>query len=224
MAAITVCSDFGTQENKICHCFHFFPLYLPWSGGIRCHDLSFLNVDFQARFFQSPLSHSSRGSLVLPILGLILASCFLLWHVTVCISCILLCSTQPPNQVTWNPEMTIHCMSQFCVCSSSSATLTWAHLYNDAQLANWLESGLPFAADWAEPLGLCLIIFTPDFFTAWGSQGRDPGGEVSSVGALIQPLLALFAAVLLAKADLMAKIRINVEKECHRCGYEEYGK
>ena len=114
-------------------------------------------------------------------------------------------------------------MSQFCVCSSSSATLTWAHLYNDAQLANWLESGLTFAAHWAEPLGLCLI-FHPDFFAAWGSQGRDPEGEVSSVGALIQPLLVLFAAVLLAKADLVAKIRTNVEKECHRCGYQQYGK
>ena len=29
MAAVTVHSDFGTQENKICHCFHFFPFYLP---------------------------------------------------------------------------------------------------------------------------------------------------------------------------------------------------
>ena len=29
MAAVTVCSDFGVQENKICHCFHFFPIYLP---------------------------------------------------------------------------------------------------------------------------------------------------------------------------------------------------
>ena len=27
MAAVTVCSDFGAQENKICHCFHF-PIYL----------------------------------------------------------------------------------------------------------------------------------------------------------------------------------------------------
>ena len=27
MAAITVCSDFEAQENKICH-FHFFPIYL----------------------------------------------------------------------------------------------------------------------------------------------------------------------------------------------------
>ena len=24
MAAVTICSDFGAQENKICHCFHCF--------------------------------------------------------------------------------------------------------------------------------------------------------------------------------------------------------
>ena len=28
MAAVTVHSDFGAQENKICHCFHFSPFYL----------------------------------------------------------------------------------------------------------------------------------------------------------------------------------------------------
>ena len=28
LAVVTVCSDFGAQENKICHCFHFSPLYL----------------------------------------------------------------------------------------------------------------------------------------------------------------------------------------------------
>jgi len=31
MAAVTVCSDFGAQENKICHSFHSPPFYLPWS-------------------------------------------------------------------------------------------------------------------------------------------------------------------------------------------------
>ena len=29
MAAITICSDFGAQEKKVCHCFHCFPIYLP---------------------------------------------------------------------------------------------------------------------------------------------------------------------------------------------------
>ena len=27
MAAVTIYSDFGAQENKICHCFHFSPLF-----------------------------------------------------------------------------------------------------------------------------------------------------------------------------------------------------
>ena len=25
----------------VCHCFHCFPIYLPWSDGTRCHDLNF---------------------------------------------------------------------------------------------------------------------------------------------------------------------------------------
>ena len=29
MAAITICSDFGAQENKVCHSFRWFPIYLP---------------------------------------------------------------------------------------------------------------------------------------------------------------------------------------------------
>ena len=32
--------------NKVSHCFHCFPIYLPWSNGTRYHDLSFLNVEF----------------------------------------------------------------------------------------------------------------------------------------------------------------------------------
>ena len=45
-AALTICSNLGAQENKVYHCFHCFPIYLPWSDGTRCHDLSFLNVEF----------------------------------------------------------------------------------------------------------------------------------------------------------------------------------
>ena len=29
MAAVTICSDFRAQENKVCHCFHCFPIYFP---------------------------------------------------------------------------------------------------------------------------------------------------------------------------------------------------
>ena len=32
--------------RKVCHCFHCFPIYLPWSDVTGCHDLCFLNVEF----------------------------------------------------------------------------------------------------------------------------------------------------------------------------------
>ena len=51
-------------QNKVWHCFHCFPIYLPWSDGTGCHDLSFLNVElfslssftFIKRLFSSSLS------------------------------------------------------------------------------------------------------------------------------------------------------------------------
>ena len=36
---------FGAPQNKVCHCFHCFPNYLPWSDRTGCHDLRFLNVE-----------------------------------------------------------------------------------------------------------------------------------------------------------------------------------
>jgi len=46
MAVVIICSDFGAQENKVSHCFHCLPIYLPWSDGTGCHDVRFLNVEF----------------------------------------------------------------------------------------------------------------------------------------------------------------------------------
>ena len=34
MASVTVYSDFGAQESKICHCFLFYPFYVPWSWKV----------------------------------------------------------------------------------------------------------------------------------------------------------------------------------------------
>ena len=33
-------------NKKVCHRFHCFPIYLPWTDGTRCHDLHFFNVEF----------------------------------------------------------------------------------------------------------------------------------------------------------------------------------
>ena len=43
MAEVTICSDFEAQENKVCQCFHCFPIYLPWRDRTGCHDIHFLN-------------------------------------------------------------------------------------------------------------------------------------------------------------------------------------
>ena len=37
---------FEPPQNKVSHCYQCFPIYLSWSDGTRCHDLSFLNVEF----------------------------------------------------------------------------------------------------------------------------------------------------------------------------------
>ena len=60
IAAVTVCGDFGVQENKICHCFHFFSLSLPWNDGTRCHDLTFLQKSFKPAFSLSSFTFIKR--------------------------------------------------------------------------------------------------------------------------------------------------------------------
>jgi len=64
MVAVTICSDFGAQENKVSHCFYFFPIYLPWNDGTRYHDLCFFECWVLSQLFHCPLSPSSRGSLI----------------------------------------------------------------------------------------------------------------------------------------------------------------
>ena len=59
-AAVNICSDFGTQENKLCHCFHCFPIYLSWSDGTRCHDLHFWTLSFKPSFSHSSFNFIKR--------------------------------------------------------------------------------------------------------------------------------------------------------------------
>ena len=65
---VTICSDFGAQENKICHCFHFFPFYCPWVMGpdamilIVFWKLSF-KPDFSLSSFTLIKRHFSSSSL-----------------------------------------------------------------------------------------------------------------------------------------------------------------
>ena len=60
MAAVTIFSDFGAQQNKVCYCFCHFPIYFPWSDGTGCHDLNFLNVSFKPAFSLSSFTFIKR--------------------------------------------------------------------------------------------------------------------------------------------------------------------
>ena len=60
MAAVTICSDFGAQKNKVWHYFHCFPIYFPWSDGTRCHDLRFLKPNFKPTFSLSIFTFIKR--------------------------------------------------------------------------------------------------------------------------------------------------------------------
>ena len=52
MAAVTIWSDFGAQENKVCHYFHCFPIYFPGGDGTGCHMiLVFWMLSFKPVFF-----------------------------------------------------------------------------------------------------------------------------------------------------------------------------
>ena len=71
MAAVTIQSDFVAQENKSHHCFHGFPIYLPWHDRARCHVLSFWMLSFKPDFSLSSLTFLKRlfGGSLLSALG-----------------------------------------------------------------------------------------------------------------------------------------------------------
>ena len=50
MAAVTICSDIEAQENKVCHCFHCFPIYLPWMVGPDAMVLVLWMLSFKPTF------------------------------------------------------------------------------------------------------------------------------------------------------------------------------
>ena len=50
MAAVTICSDFGTQENKVCHCFHCFPSIYHEAMGPDIMILVFWMLSFKPVF------------------------------------------------------------------------------------------------------------------------------------------------------------------------------
>ena len=66
MAAVTICSDFG-PGNKICHCFHFFSIYFPWSDWTRNHQFSSVQLLSHVRLFETPWIAACQASLSITI-------------------------------------------------------------------------------------------------------------------------------------------------------------
>ena len=60
MAAVTICSDFGAQENKVCHCFHFFPIYPHEVMGPDAMILVFWMLSFKPTFSLSSFAFIKR--------------------------------------------------------------------------------------------------------------------------------------------------------------------
>ena len=49
------------HKNKVSHGFHCFPIYLLWSDGVRCHDLSFFWIlSFKPTFSLSSFNFIKR--------------------------------------------------------------------------------------------------------------------------------------------------------------------
>ena len=60
MATVTICSDFGAQEEEICHYFHLFPLYWPCSNCLEGMTLVFWIFSFKPALSLSSLTLIKR--------------------------------------------------------------------------------------------------------------------------------------------------------------------
>ena len=60
MASVAICSDFGAPQNKVCHCFHCFPIYLPWSDETRVMILVFWILSFKPTYSLSSFTFIKR--------------------------------------------------------------------------------------------------------------------------------------------------------------------
>ena len=60
MAAVTIYSDFGAQENKVFHCFHCFPIFCPEVMGPDAMILVFWMLNFKPTFSLSSFTFIKR--------------------------------------------------------------------------------------------------------------------------------------------------------------------
>ena len=78
MATVTICSDFGAQKNKASHCFHCFPICLPWSDGTDAMILVFWMLSFKPNFSPPPNSIARSQ----PLLWDVVFIAWILYHLS----------------------------------------------------------------------------------------------------------------------------------------------
>ena len=71
MASVTTCSDFGAQKHKVCHCFHCFPIYLPWSDGTDAMIFVFWVLSFKPTFSLSSFTFIKLSSSSLSVIRVV---------------------------------------------------------------------------------------------------------------------------------------------------------
>ena len=69
MSAVTICSDFGAKENKICHCFHFFSIFHEVMGP-DARILLFWMLSFKPAFLLSSFTFIKKFFIPLHFLPL----------------------------------------------------------------------------------------------------------------------------------------------------------
>ena len=60
MATVTICSDFGVQKNKFCHCFHCFPIFCHEVMRLDAMILVFWMLSFMPTFSLSSFTFIKR--------------------------------------------------------------------------------------------------------------------------------------------------------------------
>ena len=114
-STVTICSDFGAHPKIKSVIVSIFPIYLPWSDGIRFHDLHYFECWVLSQLFHSPLSPSSRGSLApLQFLPWVVSSSYLRLMIFLTAVLIPACTSSSPEFHMMHSENKLNKQVEIC--------------------------------------------------------------------------------------------------------------
>ena len=173
MAAVTILNDFGTPQNKVCQCFHCFPIYLSWSDGTGCHDHECWAL---SQLFHSPLSLSSRGSLVL---------CFL-FSSFLCHKCAVICISEVTDIYLGNLD------SSLCFIPASVQHFSWC-TWHISEICLYIY--ISYIYDNIQPWHIHFLIWNQSVVSCPVLLLLDPHTDFSGgrSGGLVRPSLEEFS-------------------------------